>query len=134
MTGKNDLADLSMLDLFRIEAENYTKILEKGLVEVENDQAPERIEPLMRAAHSIKGAARIVGLDNLVTLAHAMEDVLSAAQKGRLRLVSNHIDLLLQSNDILLHLSSLDPEKMAQLLDEQPGAIGVVDQALRATL
>ena len=58
-----DIADLSMLDLFRIELENYTKLLEVGLVEVEQNPAPEKIEPLMRAAHSIKGAARIVGLD-----------------------------------------------------------------------
>jgi two-component system sensor histidine kinase and response regulator WspE len=130
----NDLADLSMLDLFRIEAENYTKILEAGLVQVENDQTPEKIEPLMRAAHSIKGAARIVGLDNLVALAHGMEDVLSAAQKGRMRLMPHHIDLLLQSNDILLHLASLDPEMMAEWLDGQLGTIGVLSQTLRAAL
>ena len=37
----------------------------------------------MRAAHSLKGAARIVGLDAAVRVAHAMEDCLVAAQKGR---------------------------------------------------
>ena len=56
-----DYSDLSMLDLFRIEAENHSRILESGLVEAEAQQTPENIEPLMRAAHSLKGAARIVG-------------------------------------------------------------------------
>ena len=83
-----DYSDLSMLDLFRIEAENHSRILENGLVEAEAQQTPEKIEPLMRAAHSIKGAARIVGLDGCVGLAHAMEDVLSAAQHGKLRLAA----------------------------------------------
>ena len=32
----------------------------------------------MRAAHSIKGAAAIVGLDVVVQLAHAMEDAFVA--------------------------------------------------------
>ena len=53
--------DPLMLDLFRVELENNTRMLEAGLVTAERDQTPERIEPLMRAAHSIKGAARIVG-------------------------------------------------------------------------
>ena len=78
--SNEDTIDLSMLELFRTEVDNYTKLLETGLVEVEQEQTPERIEPLMRAAHSIKGAARMVGLNLVVTLAHAMEDVLSAAQ------------------------------------------------------
>jgi hypothetical protein len=53
--------DSLMLDLFRVELENNTRTLESGLVTAERDQTPDRIEPLMRAAHSIKGAARIVG-------------------------------------------------------------------------
>ena len=36
----------------------------------------------MRAAHSLKGAARIVGLDAGVGVAHAMEDCFVAAQTG----------------------------------------------------
>ena len=40
----------------------------------------------MRAAHSLKGAARIVDIDAGVALAHAMEDFLVAAQEGRIAL------------------------------------------------
>ncbi len=136
MTTQNqtDMADLSMLDLFRIEAENYTKILETGLVEVEQNQTPEKIEPLMRAAHSIKGAARIVGLDAVVGIAHAMEDVLSAAQHGKLKLLSDHIDMLLQSNDLFLHLTTIDIAAIPEWLAGQYEAIDVLSRNLRDVL
>lgn len=58
----------------------------------------------MRAAHSLKGAARIVGLDHGVQVAHAMEDLLVAAQEGLLRLLPEHIDALLQGSDLLLRI------------------------------
>ena len=132
--GQNDLADLSMLDLFRIEVENYTKLLETGLVGVEQNQAPEKIEPLMRAAHSIKGAARIVGLDLVVTLAHAMEDVLSAAQHNKLDLVPDHIDMLLKGNDLFGHLTKIDIAAIPEWLETESDTINGLSQDLRGIL
>ncbi len=69
-SGQNDFNDFSMLDIFRIEVENGARVLETGLVEVEEQQSPEKMEPLMRAAHSIKGAARIVGCANNTAMAY----------------------------------------------------------------
>ena len=69
--------------------------------------SPEVIEPLMRAAHSLKGAARIVGLDAAVRVAHVIEDCFVAAQKGKLVLQAEHIDSLLQGVDLLVQLSQL---------------------------
>lgn len=132
--GQTDIADLSMLDLFRIEAENYTKVLETGLIEVEQNQTPEKIEPLMRAAHSIKGAARIVGLDLVVILSHAMEDVLSAAQYGKLNLTTDNIDKLLQGNDLFLHLTTIEIADIPYWLEEQSPAINDLSQSLRGIL
>jgi two-component system sensor histidine kinase and response regulator WspE len=130
----NDIADLSMLDLFRIEVENYTKLLETGLVEVEQNQSPEKIEPLMRAAHSIKGAARIVGLDVVVILAHAMEDVLSAAQHGKLNLISDYIDMLLQGNDVFLHLATVEIAVIPDWLAGESESINALSQSIRGIL
>ena len=59
-----DLSGFSLMELFRMEAESHTATLSAGLVSLEGTSAaPEVIDPLMRAAHSLKGAARIVGLD-----------------------------------------------------------------------
>jgi two-component system sensor histidine kinase and response regulator WspE len=95
-----------MMELFRMEAEAQTAILSAGLVAVEGaTAAPETIEPLMRAAHSLKGAARIVGLDGAVRVAHALENCFVAAQKGKSILGPEHVDILLRGVDMLVQIS-----------------------------
>ena len=61
----------------------------------------------MRAAHSLKGAARIVGLDAIVRVAHAMEDCFVEAQKGKLVLRPEHVDVLLRGVDMLAQVAQL---------------------------
>jgi two-component system, chemotaxis family, sensor histidine kinase and response regulator WspE len=104
----DDLSSFSLMDLFRSEAESQTAILSAGLLTLEADEASgPTIEPMMRAAHSLKGAARIVGLDTAVRVAHVMEDVLVAAQKGKLRLQPSHVDTLLRGVDFLSQLAQI---------------------------
>ena len=79
----SDLGGFSLFELFRGEAEQHSLTLSAGLVKLEQSAAASDIEPLMRAAHSIKGAAKVVGLERAVELAHAMEDALVAMQSGR---------------------------------------------------
>jgi two-component system sensor histidine kinase and response regulator WspE len=103
-----DLSDMSMLDLFRMEAANYCTKLSEGLVALENDpSATELLESMMRAAHSMKGAAKIVGLDAAVGLAHAMEDVFVAAQKEKILIEGNAIDILLNSIALLTTIAEI---------------------------
>jgi two-component system sensor histidine kinase and response regulator WspE len=106
--------DPSMVELFREEARANADTLSRDLIEVEADPAnPAKIEPVMRAAHSIKGAARIVGIDLAVRLAHVMEDALVAAQRGHIRLTPSDIDVLLRGADILATLGEIAPETSA---------------------
>jgi len=115
-SGKlEDLSNLSMLDLFRLEADNQVAILTSGLLELERrPAAAEHLETLMRAAHSIKGAARIVNLQAAVRVAHAMEDCFVAAQNGRLNLNQPSIDLLLRGVDLLLNISKRTEADISQ--------------------
>lgn len=97
-----DLSQFSMRDLFRIEAESQVSALTLGLLALEQDsRRADQLEACMRAAHSLKGAARIVDIRAGVTIAHAMEDLFVAAQEGRTRLGRAHIDLLLKSVDLI---------------------------------
>ncbi len=106
--------DFSLLDLFRVEAETQLAALAQGVVELEGDLAnPKKIEPVMRAAHSLKGAARIIGLDLAVQLTHTMEDALVAAQKGRIALNAAGIDALLRAGDWLGEFAKLPREQLA---------------------
>lgn len=134
MVSPNANEDLSMLELFRIEAENCSRVLEAGLIELESNQSAEKIEPLMRAAHSIKGAARIVGLNKAVTLAHSMEDILSAAKKGEFRLSSSDIDLLLNSNDFFKSISIAELDGISSFLNEKQQQIEELAQKIELSL
>ncbi|SDQ96721.1 two-component system, chemotaxis family, sensor histidine kinase and response regulator WspE [Pseudomonas sp. UC 17F4] len=126
------MRDASLLELFSLEAEAQTQVLSAGLLALErNPTQADQLEACMRAAHSLKGAARIVGVDAGVSVAHVMEDCLVGAQEGRLLLRPEHIDALLQGTDLLMRIAtpgdaSIDAAvqtflvQMAALLD--PGA------------
>ncbi len=128
MSGGEDLGGLSLFELFRAEVEAQAATLEQGLVEVEGRAAaPAAVEPLMRAAHSIKGAARIVGLSAAVGLAHAMEDLLVAAQRGEARLGPAAVDALLGATDLLRRLARApEGEAAARAAEEEPAAVALL--------
>jgi two-component system sensor histidine kinase and response regulator WspE len=115
--------DLFLLELFRTELETHSRALEEGLVEAEARHDPSKLQGLMRAAHSLKGAARIVGLDSAVHLAHAMEDVLSAAQRGERQLTGVDFDLLLRGADVFSGLAAREPAGIPAALAEASGSI-----------
>jgi len=96
------LGGFSMFDLYKVEAEQHGRALSDGLVALETATDPALVEPLMRAAHSIKGAARIVGFELVVTLAHAMEDCLVRLQRAQESIVPARVDQLLKGTDLLV--------------------------------
>ncbi|EJM67258.1 chemotaxis protein histidine kinase-like protein [Pseudomonas sp. GM49] len=101
------MRDASLLELFSLEAEAQTLVLSAGLLALErNPTQADQLESCMRAAHSLKGAARIVGVDAGVSVAHVMEDCLVSAQEGRLLLRPEHIDALLQGTDLLMRIAT----------------------------
>lgn len=102
----DDLSQFSLHDLFRLEAEGQTHELMQGLLKLEKDPSrADLLEGCMRAAHSLKGAARIVELGVAVTMAHAMEDIFVQAQNGALVLDQGRIDLLLKGVDLLIAMA-----------------------------
>jgi two-component system sensor histidine kinase and response regulator WspE len=97
--------DAPLLELFREEVSSHVQAFSSGLLELEKAPAdPGRIEPLMRAAHSIKGAARVVQLEPAVRIAHLAEDCLVEAQRGARALSADDIDLLLAAADLLAEM------------------------------
>jgi two-component system sensor histidine kinase and response regulator WspE len=112
--------DSSMMDLFRLEVEAQVAILNNGLLAAEiQPQSAQELEALMRAAHSIKGAARIVALDVAVNLAHVMEDCFAAAQNKTITLNSEDVDVLLQGVDLLANISQVSDAELAGWLAEK---------------
>ena len=77
----------------------------------------------MRAAHSLKGAARVVGLDAAVRVAHAMEDCLVAAQKGQVALGPGGIDALLRGVDLLTQVSGVSEGEIGAWQESHAGEV-----------
>ncbi|MFM0722431.1 hybrid sensor histidine kinase/response regulator [Paraburkholderia strydomiana] len=118
----------SLIDLFREEARTQARVLNDGLLVL--DRAPNdaaALEACMRAAHSLKGAARIVGVQVGVELAHAMEDCFVAAQEGRALLDAAWIDELLRGVDIVARIGNDEDESARD-------AVGACVAALQARM
>ncbi len=106
--------DPAMLDLFKTELENNIEVISDGLLSLEEDpQNAQYLEKLMRASHSIKGAARLLGIESVVKLAHAMEDCFVVAQSGKIIINEVYTDIFLQCTDILKTISALSNNEHA---------------------
>ncbi|HEX5462272.1 MAG TPA: hybrid sensor histidine kinase/response regulator [Steroidobacteraceae bacterium] len=122
------LADVSMLELYRHEADERIETLTAGLLALERDpKSAVHLESCMRAAHSLKGAARVVGIAAGVDIAHAMESCFVAAQAGALTLDNGRIDALLRAVDLLRRISQAAE-------GESPEAAQSIPEAVRACL
>ena len=130
-----DLRRTSMFDLFCAEAQSQAQILTAGLLALERDGLdPEQLESCMRAAHSLKGAARIVGVSLGVNLTHAMEDCFVAAQQGRITLGQTQIDELLRGVDLLQQLAQTAEPDVAQWEAQKLREVEAFVQALRRVM
>lgn len=111
----DQMRDASLFELFTLEAEAQTQVLSAGLLALErNPTQADQLEACMRAAHSLKGAARIVGVDAGVSVSHVMEDCLVEAQEGRLHLKPEHIDALLMGTDMLMRIATPGASSVGQ--------------------
>ena len=127
-----DLGGFSMFDLFQTEVQQHCACLADGLIALEqNASDPKMVEPLMRAAHSVKGAARIINLDGAIGLAHSMEECLVRIQKGIEKPTGSRIDELLRGSDILRSLADHKSEDEARAwLEQEAGPISALAEAL----
>lgn len=92
--------DKEFMETFRTEAEEHLSNLNEGLMELERSPGNEDlVKKLFRDAHTLKGSAGMMGFSSMRDVAHHIEDILSAVQKGQTRLTKDIIDLLLESLD-----------------------------------
>ena len=76
---------------FRIELAEHIQTMNDGLLALEQnrvagEQRLTTLEDVFRAAHSLKGAARAIGVTAVEQLAHALEDVLAAMKHDAVEL------------------------------------------------
>lgn len=94
------IEDQELRELFAAESEEHLHALEKGLLHLEKNPADvAMLKDLFREAHSLKGAARMLGVRDVEALAHHFEDFLGAASKGKQTFTALDVDRLTRSLD-----------------------------------
>nr|WP_263012181.1 hybrid sensor histidine kinase/response regulator [Laspinema sp. D2d] len=122
-----------MLDLFGMEVETQAALLNENLLRLENhSQSGKELEALMRGAHSIKGAARIVQLNEAVHIAHVMEDYFVAAREGQITIAEDHIDILLSGVDLLLSMGKVKEPELKSWMQEHQQEIDLIARQIQA--
>ncbi|KVE64750.1 hybrid sensor histidine kinase/response regulator [Burkholderia vietnamiensis] len=131
MSGDDDLSHLSLLELYREETRTQTQALSERLLVLEaREPDAAALDACMRAAHSLKGAARIVGVPPGVDIAGRMEECFVAAQAGAIALSAAHVDVLLAGVDLLLRVADPDaPPVSAAEIDAFALALTSADAA-----
>ncbi len=88
--------------MFYEEARELLIALEEGLVELEQRQGDRaHLDRTFRAAHSLKGAAAMVGLASIAEFTNGIEAVLDRIRSGALAVDSDIITTLLEARDQL---------------------------------
>jgi two-component system, chemotaxis family, sensor kinase CheA len=91
----------SLLSMFRDESgERLDRVVDTLLALERGETTDEAVHVMLRDVHSIKGAAGMLGLAGVGSIAHAMEDVLAAARAGG-RVPPGALDPLLGAADAL---------------------------------
>lgn len=97
-----------LLQAFHAEAPEHLQTLNQSLLQLERrpdgPQSAELLQEAFRAAHSLKGAARAVGIAPIEKLAHGVEDVLKQARDKGLRLDPSICDILYRAFDVIQKL------------------------------
>ncbi|MDM8541979.1 hybrid sensor histidine kinase/response regulator [Desulfococcaceae bacterium HSG9] len=101
------IKDKELRYIFKIESEERLQRLDEGLLLLEkNPQDSSVLDEVLREAHSLKGAGRMVSLKNMEIIAHRFEDVLGNVKRGELTLESAIIDRLYKGLDAIRNLAN----------------------------
>ena len=94
-----------IIGYFLEEATEHIQIMEQGLQGLQNTvQVPQRIHQLIRASHSIKGGAAMLGFSSIQRIAHRLEDYLKLLRECPIAIDSRLQSLLTAVFDILAAL------------------------------
>lgn len=94
-----------ILNIFRGETEEIIQKMNNNLLQLESSpNNKDLLVYLFRDAHSLKGAARMIGFNNIQRLAHKVEDVLGLAKENKLDITREISDALYRATDLLSDL------------------------------
>ncbi|MEQ8672813.1 MAG: hybrid sensor histidine kinase/response regulator [Aggregatilineales bacterium] len=108
------MGDSELLSIFWDEVGEYLEVLNNGLLQIEMIDAKDLqarhdlLREMNRVAHSMKGAARAVGIGVIETIGHYMEEVFGAIQKDTMTLSPDVADTLYDALDLVTNVTQGD--------------------------
>ncbi len=96
-----------ILNIFKDESEEIVQRFNSNLLRFENSpQDAQVMSALFQDAHSLKGAARMIGFNSIQNIAHKIEDVLTLIKSKKVNVSQELFNTLYRSTDFLLFLIS----------------------------
>jgi len=87
-------------EIFVTEARENVIKLNNLLLKLEKDPSNKQVvNEVFRITHLLKGSSAMIGVDALTNIAHEMEDLLDGIRKGKVKVSSEVIDVLLHAVD-----------------------------------
>ncbi|MDT8297064.1 MAG: Hpt domain-containing protein, partial [Spirochaetaceae bacterium] len=91
-----------LLKDFYSEAQMQVELMEQNILALEDDpKDQDAIDEIFRAAHTLKGGAATVQMEELSSFTHILEDLLDAIRGGEVKVSGENVDVLLSSIDII---------------------------------
>jgi two-component system chemotaxis sensor kinase CheA len=110
-------------EYFRVEAREILEGLGRGALQLEKGATPETTAGLLRLAHTLKGAARVVRLPQIAEHAHAIEEALAPVRDSGVVVGRALIDRLLVLIDSIAEaLAALEAPPAARPVEAQATA------------
>ncbi|MGE0491851.1 MAG: response regulator [Vulcanimicrobiota bacterium] len=110
----SDALAIRLLEAFRSEYRDYLKVLRAGFRRALDESSSSGLEEMLRACHTLKGAARAAAVPPVERAAHRLETVLSRLSTGRQTLDEEALVLIEECldhiEDYVNSLSQPDPE------------------------
>ncbi len=117
MDFSNETMD-EIFNIFQIESEELINKINTSLLKLgKNPNDKSAILELFRDAHSLKGASRMVGFNDVQAIAHKLEDILDLAKENKLTLNEEIINILDKAVSFLANVIEKSTEKRKQIYD-----------------
>jgi two-component system chemotaxis sensor kinase CheA len=108
-----------LVQIFREECQEHIQQLNNGLLALERQPHEAPLDEVLRSAHSLKGASRMMGFKTIETLGHYLETLLTQLIRGERKTTPTIIEALYRGVDAISHaLSALEEGKEAEGIDE----------------
>ncbi|MEW6494949.1 MAG: hybrid sensor histidine kinase/response regulator [Cyanobacteriota bacterium] len=101
------IQDEELRNLYKVASADHIQKIEAGLLHLEKNPLDRaKLEQLLRETHSLKGDSRMLGVKDVETLTHQIEDILGAVKRGERVFTPQVFDCLYQGLDAIRKIAT----------------------------